>query len=74
MIIDETKEHATCILDQENQDLEKKYSDHNVILLKIDSHTETIQTKKRKIVTTKGYKEYRKNIKQLEISKLIATR
>ena len=72
MIIDETKEHATYILDQENQDLEKKYSDHNVILLKIDFHTETIQIKKRKIVTIKGYKEYRENIKQLEISKLIA--
>ena len=30
--------------------------------------------KERKIITTKGYKEYRENIKQLEISKLIATR
>ena len=49
-------------------------SDHNVILLKIDFHTETIQTKERKIITTKGCKEYRENTEQLQISKLIATR
>ena len=74
MIIDETKEYATYRLEQENQNLKKTYSDHNVILLKIDFHTETIQTKERKITITKGYKEYRENIKQLKISKLIATR
>ena len=73
MIIDDTKEYATYRVGQQNQDLKKKYSDHNVILLKIDFHTETIQTKERKIITTKGYKEYRENIEQLEISKLIAT-
>ena len=33
---------------------------------------ETIQPKERKIITTKGCKEYRENIEQLEISKLIA--
>ena len=74
MIIDETKEYATYRLEQENQNLKKTYSDHNVILLKIDFHTETIQTKECKITITKGYKEYRENIKQLKISKLIATR
>ena len=73
MIIDETKEYTTCRLDQQNQDLKKTYSDHNVILLKIDFHTETTQTKERKIITTKRYKEYRGNIEQLQISKLIAT-
>ena len=51
----------------------RRQYNHNVILLKIDFHTETIQTKERKIITTKGYKEYRKNIEQLQISKLIAT-
>ena len=73
MIIDETKEYATYRLDQQNQDLKKTYSDHNVILLKIDFHAETIRTKERKIITTKGYKEYRENIEQLQICKLIAT-
>ena len=42
MIIDETKEYATYRLDQQNQDVKKKYSDHNVILLKIDFHTEIV--------------------------------
>ena len=73
MIIDDTKEYATYRVDHQNQELKKKYSDHNVILLKIDFHTETIQAKERKIITTKAYKEYRENIEQLEISKLIAT-
>ena len=73
MIIDETKEYATYRLDQQNQDLKKTYSDHNIILLKIDLHTETIQTKERKIITTKGCKQYSENIGQLQISKLIAT-
>ena len=44
-----------------------------MILLKIDFHTESIQTKECKVTTTKGYKEYRKNVEQLAISKLIAT-
>ena len=48
MIIDETKEYATYRLDQQNQDLKNTYSYHNVILLKIDFHTETIQTKECK--------------------------
>ena len=62
MIIDETKEYVTYILDQQNQELQKKYSDPNVILLKIDFRTETTQTKERKIITTQGYREYRENI------------
>ena len=45
MIIDKTKEYATYRLNQQNQGLKKTYSDHNLILQKIDFHTETIQTK-----------------------------
>ena len=41
--------------------------------MKTDFHTEAIQIKEHKIVTTKGYKEYRENMEQLEINKLIAT-
>ena len=51
----------TLRLDQQNQGLKKTYSDHIVILLKIDFYMETIQTKERKIITTTGYKEYREN-------------
>ena len=54
MIIDGAKEYTTYRLDQQNQDLKKKSTDHNIILLKIDSYTETIQTKEHKIITTKG--------------------
>ena len=60
MIINETKEYAT-------------YRLSNVMLLKIDFHTETIQTKEHKIITAKGYKEYREHLEQLEISTLKAT-
>ena len=49
----------TLRLDQQNQDLKKTYSDHIVILLKIDFYMEIIQIKERKIITTTGYKEYR---------------
>ena len=60
MIIHETKEYVTYSLDQQNQNLKKTYSNHNVILLKIDFHTENIQTTEPKLIT-KGYKEYREN-------------
>ena len=60
MIIHETKEYVTYSLDQQNQNLKKTYSNHNVILLKIDFHTENIQTKEPKLIT-KGYKECREN-------------
>ena len=70
MIIDETKEYVTYRLDQQNQDLKKKYSDHNVILLKIDFSTETIQTKEHKITKTKGYKENRENIELIATGKI----
>ena len=62
MIADEAKEYTTYKLDQQNQDLKKKYSDHNVIILKTTFHAEAIQTKKRKILTTKGYEKYKDNI------------
>ena len=60
MIIDETKEYVTYRLDQQNQNPKKTYSIHNVILLKIDFHTENIQTKEPKLIK-KGCKEYREN-------------
>ena len=60
--IDETKEYVTYRLAQQNQDLQKIYSDDNAILLEINFHTETIQTNKGKIMITKVYKEYRNNI------------
>ena len=46
MITDKAKEYTTYRLDQQNQDLKKKYSDHNVIILKTNFHAEAIQTKK----------------------------
>ena len=37
MIIDGAKEYTTYRLDQQNQDLKKKSTDHNIILLKLIS-------------------------------------
>lgn len=68
MIINETKGYATNRLEQQNQDLKRTYSNNNVVLLKIDFHTETIETKESKLISTKGYKEYRENIQLPEIS------
>ena len=45
MIVDETKEYATCRLDQQNQDLKKI---NNQILLKFDFHTEPFKQKNAK--------------------------
>ena len=68
MIIDETQEYATYRLEQQNQDLKRTYSNNNVVLLKIDFHTETIETKESKLISTKGYKEYRENIQLPQIN------
>ena len=68
MIIDETQEYATYRLEQQNQDLKRTYSNNNVVLLKIDLHTETIETKESKLTSTKGYKEYRENIQLPQIN------
>ena len=68
MIIDETQEYATYRLEQQNQDLKRTNSNNNVVLLKIDLHTETIETKESKLTSTKGYKEYRENIQLPQIN------
>ena len=34
----------------------RRHTPENITLLKIDFHTETIQTKEHRIITTKGYK------------------
>ena len=73
MIIDENKEYVAYRLEQKDQDLTKTCSDHNIVLLKIDFHAETIQTKEYKIITNKGYKKYRENIEQIKITKVITT-
>ena len=38
----ETKEYTSYRLEQQNQNLKKKYSDHIVILLKLDFHADVI--------------------------------
>ena len=50
MITDETQEYATYRLEQQNQDLKRTYSNNDVVLLKIDLHTETIETKESKFL------------------------
>ena len=56
--IDQNKEYATFLTERkQSRDIKKIYSDHKVIILKVDFMTE-MQNEKNKIIITKGYKEY----------------
>ena len=73
MHIDQNKEYATFkIQRKESGDIKKIYSDHNVIILKVDLMTE-MQKEKIKKVITKGYKEYQQILQHKKISKIIQT-
>ena len=56
--IDQNKEYATFKMQRkESGDIKKIYSDHNVIILKVDFMTDA-KGKRKKVITRKGYKEY----------------
>ena len=57
--IDQNKEYAIFNIERkENGDIKKINSDYNVIVLKVDFMTAMQKEKRKKITTTKGYKEY----------------
>ena len=57
--IDQKKEYTIFNIERkESGDIKKINSDHNVIILKVDFMTEMQKGKRKKIITTKGYKEY----------------
>ena len=74
MHIDQNKEYATFKIERkESGDIKKIYSDHNIIILKVDFMTEMQKEKRKKIITTKGYKEYQQILQHKEISKIMQT-
>ena len=74
MHIDQNKEYATFKIERkESGDIKKIYSDHNIIILKVDFMTEMQKAKRRKIITPKGYKEYQQILQHKKISKIIQT-
>ena len=74
MHIDQNKEYATFkIQRKESGDIKKIYSDHNVIILKVDFMTEMQKEKRKKVITTKGYKEDQQILQHKKISKIIQT-
>ena len=74
MYIDQNKEYATFKIERkESGDIKKIYSDHNVIILKVDFKTEMQKKKRKKITTTKGYKEYEQILQHKKISKIMQT-
>ena len=74
MYIDQNQEYATFKIERkESGDIKKIYSDHNVIILKVDFKTEMQKKKRKKITTTKGYKEYEQILQHKKISKIMQT-
>ena len=74
MHIDQNKEYATFKIERkESGDIKKIYSDNNIIILKVHFMTEMQKEKRKKIITTKGYKEYQQILQHKEISKIMQT-
>ena len=74
MYIDQNKEYTTFKIERkESEDIKKIYSDNNVIILKVDFMTEMQKEKRKRIITTKGYKEYQQILQHKTISKIMQT-
>ena len=74
MYIDQNKEYATFKIERkESEDIKKIYSDNNVIILKVDFMTEMQKEKRKRIITTKGYKENQQILQHKTISKIMQT-
>ena len=72
MHLDQNKEYAIFKMQRkESGDIKKIYSDHNVIILKVDFMTEMQKEKRKKFITIKGYKEYQQILEHKRISKII---
>ena len=74
MYIDQNKEYTTFKIERkESEDIKKIYSDNNVIILKVDFMTEMQKEKRKRIITTKGYKENQQILQHKTISKIMQT-
>ena len=55
----------------QNEQIKKRYSDHNAIRINIDFISLKNVSKKKKMITRKGYKKYQTIIQEKEISKIL---
>ncbi len=73
MIIDEEKEFAPLRIKEQKGELTKVYSDHNVIILRlnlIEPEKQKAERLKRMVITAKGYAQIRNDFKREDISKI----
>ena len=61
-------------IERENKQIKKRYSDHNAILMNIGFISPEVVSRKKKVMTRKGYKKYQTVIQEKEISKMLEKR
>ena len=58
--IDEEKQYGLYKIERQNEQIKKTYSDHNAILINLDFISPEEGSRKKKVITWKGYKKYQK--------------
>ena len=71
MEIDEEKQYRLYKIERQNKQIKKTYSDGNAILMNIDFISPKDVSRKMKVITRKGYKEYQTIIQEKEIRKIL---
>ena len=71
MEIDVEKQYGLYKIERQNNQRKKKYSDHNATLINIDFISPKNVSRKKKVITRKGYKNYQTIIQEKEISKIL---
>ena len=64
MEIDEEKQYRLYKIERQSKQIKKTYSDHNAILINIDSVSPKDLSRKRKVITRKKYKKYQTIIQE----------
>ena len=64
MEIDEEKQYRLYKIERQNEQIKKTYSDHNAILINIDSVSPKDVSRKKKVITRKRYKMYQTLIQE----------
>ena len=71
MKIDEEKQYGLCKIERQNKQIKKTYCDHNAILINLDFISPEEVSRKKKVITRKGYKKYQAIIQEKETSKIL---
>ena len=71
MEIDEEKQYGLYKIEHQNKPIKKAYSDDNAILINIDFICPKDVSRKKKVITRKGYKKYQTIIQEKEINKIL---